>query len=332
MATIKDVAKLANVSVATVSRVLNGSAKVSQTAKEAVLQAREELGFVLNANARALAHQNSDIIGAVVSDVSDPYFGTMVKAIEKTAQSLNTKLLIAQGFHDKQRERQAIENLLSYKCKAYIVHALAMSDNDIIYYLNLVPAMVLINRKVNGYEDRCINIDNRHGTYLATLELIKHGHKHIAYVGSSHNITDAKERLFGFNQALKANNIKSNKDFIFKAEPSLEGGELAASKLLKIIDKITAIVTYNDTQAVSIISVLTQHGINIPNDISIVGFDNLYMSQFLNPPLSTVINPVDIMAHEALMLSLSISKNESYNLPNFEVSFVARNSIKTISN
>ncbi len=331
MATIKDVAKLANVSVATVSRVLNGSAKVSKTAKDAVLQAREELGFVLNANARALAHQNSEIIGAVVSDVSDPYFGTMAKAIEKTAHNLNAKLLIAQGFHDKQRERQAIENLLSYKCRAYIVHALAMSDHEITHYLNLVPAMVLINRKVTGYEHRCINIDNKYGTYLATLELIKHGHHNIAYVGSSHNILDAKERLAGFNQALKDNNIKLNKEFVFKDEPSLEGGERVALKLLDIVNKITAIVTYNDTQAVSIISVLTQHGINIPNDISIVGFDNLYMSRFLNPPLSTVINPVESMAHEALMLSLSISKNEHYLPSNFEVSFVARNSIKTLN-
>lgn len=330
-ATIKDVAKLANVSVATVSRVLNGSPKVSTKAKDAVLKARDELGFFLNANARALAHQNSDIVGLVVADVSDPYFGEMVKSVENTAVSLGAKLLISQGLHSAEREKQAIENLLSYQCKAYIVHALAMSDEDLENYLKLIPSMVLVNRIISGFENRCINIDNQNGSFIAVEELIKNGHQHIAYVGSSHQILDAKQRVQGYIDALTKAHLQVNESLIFKTEPSLEGGEKAAIELLKIIDKITAIATYNDAQAAAIISVLTQHGIKIPDRISIVGFDNLFLSKCLNPPLTTVVNPVENMAHEAVMLSLSISNNEPYSLPTFDVELIKRNSIKDLN-
>ena len=135
MATIRDVAKLAGVSVATVSRVLNGSSKVSQQSREAVLKAQHELDFHLNASARTLARKDSEIIGVTVSDLSDPYFGCMVKACENAARRLSCSLIVCQGFHEEQREIVAIDTLLTHHCRGLIVHALTIPDDHMADYL-----------------------------------------------------------------------------------------------------------------------------------------------------------------------------------------------------
>ena len=203
MATIRDVAKRANVSVATVSRVLNGSPKVSESAREAVLLARRELGFYLNANAKALAKQDADVIGLVVSDVSDPYFGIMAKECENAAYEKGNSLLICQVFHDQTRERKAIEKLLSHHCRGIVGHFLTLPDEELKRYMELVPSLVLVNRTLEGFENRCVNVDNRYGEKLAVNELINNGHKQIVYIGSTHKILDRIERESGYREAME---------------------------------------------------------------------------------------------------------------------------------
>lgn len=333
MATIKDVAKLANVSVATVSRVLNGSDKVSQRTMDKVLQAQKDLGFVLNANARALAHKDSETIGIIVSDVSDPYFGIMVKACENVAQKSGYTLLVGQGFHEQQREENALENLLARKCRGLVVHALGINDNDLKNYMLRFPFMVLINRTLSGFENRCVNIANLKGSLLAVETLINKGHKKIAYIKSSHNILDTSQRYLGYQQALKKHHIPFNDNYVFVAEPSTEGGAQAASEILEKNLDITAIACYNDSQAAGLMAKLTEKGYNIPKDISVIGFDDLYLAPCLNPPLTTVKNPVSDMATYAIELSISLYDKEIENskkIPLFPVSLVERKSVKEL--
>lgn len=176
-ATIRDVAKRANVSVATVSRVLNGTAKVSDSAKDAVLKAQKELGFYLNANARTLAKKDSETIGILVSDISDAYFGSMIKSCDVVANSLGKSLLITQGFYDPVREKNAIDSLLSHQCSGLIIHAMAIDDAVLSDYMSRFHEIVLVNRILKGYEDRCVNIDNKGAMYKEIEYLIKNGHK-----------------------------------------------------------------------------------------------------------------------------------------------------------
>lgn len=329
MATIRDVAKLANVSVATVSRVLNGSPKVSAQARAAVLTAQKELDFHLNANARTLARRDSEIIGITVSDVSDPYFGSMVRACEDEARKLGCTLLVCQGFHEAEREITAIENLLSHRCRCFIVHALTMSDAALGEYLRRVPSMVLINRIVKGFENRCVNIDNEKGEYMAVEHLLSRGHRKIAYVGSSHNILDSKQRLSGYKKALRAHGISFDKKLYAAGEPLLEGGIRAAHDLLERGVDFTAAAIYNDTMAAGFISVLHQHGITVPDDVSVVGFDDILLARCLIPPLSTVVNPVEKMGAAAVRLSNALHQKmiEEAVLPDFTVSFVERSTV-----
>lgn len=331
MATIRDVARLARVSVATVSRVLNGSNKVSFRSRMAVLQAQKELGFYLNANARALVQRDSHTIGIVVSEISDPYFGAAVRACDDAIHEMGYTLLVGQGYHNADRERRAIDDLLSYQCRGLIIHALALSDAELKHYMDNVPYMVLINRILPGYEDRCLNCDNYMGECLAIEELIAHGHRKIAFINSIHNIMDSEERLQGYRDTLAKYNIVYNPDLVFKGTPSLEGGAEAAKILLERFEPIkdfTAVACYSDVMAAGLMATLHHHHLRIPEDISIIGFDNLYLSYCLIPALSTVNNPVTLMAKEAVLRSLDLYEGNAVAEPHrMDVKLISRESV-----
>ena len=334
MTTIRDVARKANVSVATVSRVLNGSSKVSQKSKDAVLAAQKELGFYLNANARALAQRDSHTIGIVVSDVSDPYFGAMVRACDDAIHDKGYNLIVGQGHHNDARERRAIDDLISYQCRGLIVHALALDEDTLRSYLETVPYMVLINRVVPGYESRCLACDNYQGERLAVDELIAHGHRKIAYINSCHSILDAQERLQGYIDSLQAHGIKYDPRLVFSGEPSLEGGASAAHELLNHLKPqhdFTAVACYSDVMAAGLMGTCHHHQIRIPEDISITGFDNLFLGKCLIPSLTTIDNPVKLMAEEAIARSLQLYEGLPIAPPHrIDVSLIARDSVRDI--
>ncbi|SUC25482.1 Galactose operon repressor [Providencia rustigianii] len=268
MATIKDVAREAGVSVATVSRVLNLSPKASQASIASVQQAMNKLGYRPNAAARALVNQSSNTIGVLVNDVSDPFFGVMVKAVDAVAHKNGKHILICNGYHNAKEERQSIELLINNRCDALIIHSKALEDEELIAYAKEVPSMVLINRRIEKIANRCISLNNYKGAYLATEHLIRQGHKKIAYISSNHQIEDAAQRLLGYRDALKNHGVELPESYVEYGEPSGEGGELAMTKLLiKSLD-ITAVVGYNDFMAAGAIAVLDENDISSPEQVS----------------------------------------------------------------
>ena len=168
MVTIRDVARQAGVSVATVSRVLNNSALVSHETRDMVMKAVSALGYRPNANAQALATQVSDTIGCVVMDVSDAFFGALVKAVDTVAQQHHKYVLIGNSYHEAEKERNAIEVLIRQRCSALIVHSKALSDRELSEFMAQMPGMVLINRIVPGYAHRCVCLDNVSGALMGT--------------------------------------------------------------------------------------------------------------------------------------------------------------------
>ncbi|NLK84417.1 MAG: substrate-binding domain-containing protein [Aeromonadales bacterium] len=332
-ATIKDVALKAGVSVATVSRVLNGTAKVSDDAREAVLKAQRELGFYLNANARTLAKKDSDTIGILVSDISDPYFASMIKSCDVLANSMGKHLLITQGFYDPIREHKALDSLLSHKCSGLILHVLGLNDDVLSDYMKRFPQIVLINRYLEGFEHRCVNIDNEDAMYSVVSYLIENGHKKIAYITSSFNIKDANDRLEGYKKALREHNLPIDEDLIIKSQPSLEGGAKAAKELLSLgVDRFTAVACYSDSIAASAMSTFEHNGIQVPKQVSFTGFDDLFLSSCLNPALTTVTNPIEKMGAGALKLSLALRNNDnSYKIETFKTELIKRNSVEKLN-
>ena len=334
MATIKDVARLAGVSVATVSRVINHSPKASDSSREAVLSAMQHLQYHPNANARALAQQSTETLGLIVADVSDPFFGAMVKAVEQVAYATGNFLLIGNGYHNVDKERQAIEQLIRHRCAALVVHAKMLPDDELQSLMKQIPGMVLINRTLAGFEQRCVALDDRYGAWLATRHLIQSGHQRIAILCSNHGISDASDRLQGYLDALQEHNIPVDDKLIAYAEPDEIGGEQAMADLLGLGRSFTAVTCYNDSMAAGALSVLSDNSIDVPTDISLVGFDDVLISRYLRPRLTTVRYPVVAMANQAAQLALALANNQP--LPEtthmFSPTLVRRHSVTSPAN
>lgn len=314
MATIKDVAKEAGVSIATASRVINNAPHTSKAATQAVHIAMKKLGYRPNANARALATKQSNAIGVLVGDVSAPFFGTMVRAIEGIASEQERQLLIGSGDHNADKERNAINLLLNSGCESLVVHSKGLSDEELAELADEVPGLVLINRIVPSIASRCIALDNVKGAYLATEYLIRNGHRHIGYLASSHDIDDAHDRKQGYLQALADNNIPVREEYIEIAEPDELGGEQAMVNLLAKNTPITAIATYNDDMAAGCLALLHENEIRIPEDMSLIGFDDSHISRFIYPRLTTIRYPIQVMANKAVKLSLQLANNQQVDI------------------
>lgn len=329
MATIKDVAREAGVSVATVSRVVNKSPKASQASIESVTRAMSKLGYRPNANARALVSQSSNTVGVLVGDVSDPFFGSMVKAIDHVAREQGKQILIGNGYHDADDERRALDLLINSRCEAIIVHAKGLSDQELTAYAQEVPGMVVINRHIPEIASRCIALDNHKGAYLATDFLIRQGHTKIACIASSLDIEDTKQRIEGYQAALADNQITLSKSYIEYGEPNSDGGESAMTNLLSKSLEMTAVFSYNDNMAAGALTVLDQNGIEVPKRMSVVGFDDSMIARYLHPGLTTVRYPIEMMAERAARQALALSRGEPLEEETavFSPTLVRRNSV-----
>ncbi|MBP6083340.1 MAG: substrate-binding domain-containing protein [Providencia sp.] len=332
MATIKDVAREAGVSVATVSRVINLSPKASQASIASVQSAMSKLGYRPNAAARALVNQSSNTIGVLVNDVSDPFFGVMVKAVDSVAHKNGKHILICNGYHNAKEERQSIELLINNRCDALVIHSKALTDNELIAYAKEVPSMVLINRRIEQIANRCISLNNYKGAYLATEHLIRQGHTKIAYISSNHEIEDATQRLLGYRDALKNNGIELPESYVEYGMPYGEGGEQAMTKLLiKSLD-ITAVVGYNDFMAAGAIAVLDENEIHSPEQVSVIGFDDVLIARYIHPRLTTIRYPIQMMAERATQLALALAREENISDENlvYSPTLVQRNSVRPL--
>ncbi|WP_225322612.1 HTH-type transcriptional regulator GalS [Klebsiella pneumoniae] len=286
MITIRDVARQAGVSVATVSRVLNNSALVSPDTRDVVMKAVTQLGYRPNANAQALATQVSDTIGVVVMDVSDAFFGALVKAVDTVAQQHQKYVLIRQ------------------RCSALIVHSKALSDDELSDFMQHIPGMVLINRIVPGYAHRCVGLDNVSGALMATRMLLNHGHQRIGYLSSNHGIEDDDMRREGWSKALQEQGIIAPDSWIGSGSPDMQGGEAAMVELLGRNLGLTAVFAYNDSMAAGALTTLKDNGIVVPQHLSLIGFDDIPISRYTDPQLTTVRYPVMSMAKLATELAL----------------------------
>ncbi|MDE1251873.1 substrate-binding domain-containing protein [Vibrio aestuarianus] len=288
----------------------NNAPHTSESAIIAVKAAMEKLGYRPNANARALVSKSSNAIGVLVNDVSAPFFGTMVKAIDTIASEQGKQLLIGSGYHDAIKERNAINLLINSRCESLVVHSKGMSNEELTKLAQEIPGMVLINRIVPEIASRCIALDNHKGSYMATEYLIRNGHKHIAYICSSHDIEDAHDRKTGYLDALRDNGIEPIEEYIEYGEPDELGGEQAMVNLMAKNTPITAIATYNDYMAAGCLTLLQENGIRIPESMSVIGFDDGHIARYIYPRLTTIRYPIQVMAKQAVKLSLELASNE----------------------
>ncbi|MER2492784.1 LacI family DNA-binding transcriptional regulator [Catenovulum sediminis] len=334
MPTIKEVSEHAGVSQATVSRVMNGTAKVVEETRVKVLNAMKELGYRPNAHAQSLASNRSNSIGLLISEFDGPFYGALMAGAEEIFRKHKKRILISAGHGDEKLEKEAVEFLLGCRCDALVLHAETLSDEYLIEQANQGTHVILINRNIAEMEGQCLYIDNEQGSFMATEYLIEKGHKNIAYIAGPQWKHDARERFWGYQKALGKHNISLQLGLVEEGNFRESGGYQAASKLLDSGHKFTAVVCGNDQTAYGAISAIEERGLKVPDDISIVGFDDLPYSSLIKPKLTTVHFPIRQIAAEAARRILQdVYKEKNTHTFNscVQASMVERNSVKSIT-
>ncbi len=173
-----------------------------------------------------------------------------------------------------------------------------------------MPGMVLVNRLLKGFEQRCIALDDRYGAWLATRHLIQLGHQNIAFICSTHTISDAEDRLQGYYDALEEHGLPCNDRLVAWGEPDEVGGEQAMTELLGRGRNFTAVACYNDSMAAGALAVLSDNGVQVPEAMSLIGFDDVLVSRYVRPRLTTVRYPIVTMAQQAAELALALAHHQ----------------------
>lgn len=299
MANIYEVAELAGVSLATVSRVINPGAKVSDKTRQKVLVAMEQLGYKPNSIAQSLATRSSNAVGVLVSELHGPFFGAMLSAIEKTFKAAGKFVLVAAGHNNEAQEREAIRFLVSRNCDALIVHVEALPDRFLLDHDHEKTPLIVMNRKVRGLADRCFSLNNELGGYLAAQSLLKLKHRRIAYISGPLDWVDAKQRLAGHKRALAEAGVKFDDRLLYEGDYHETGGQDALNALFAKNIPFTAVVCANDGMAAGAMAAAHERGLELPRDLSIVGFDDAPIARYVYPKLTTIHYPIADMAEMA---------------------------------
>ncbi|HET8985204.1 MAG TPA: LacI family DNA-binding transcriptional regulator [Trueperaceae bacterium] len=304
MATIREVARLANVSVATVSRVMNGVG-VTPANKAAVLAAIEQLHYRPNAFARSLATDRSGAIGVVVNEVTGLFYGGIVQGIESVVEKHGMHLMVSSGHRVAERERRAVESLTQSRADALILLVSATSDYDLIELANRDRPVVIIGRHIEELSEHCVFVDNVHGGYIATRHLIEQGHEHIAHLTGNLSMKDGRDRLDGYKSALHEAGIPFDEALTVDSEFVEEGGYRGMQRLLRRGREFTAAFAANDQSAAGALLALKEAGLKVPQDVSIVGYDDVLLARYVSPALTTVGQPYVEMGKSAARLALA---------------------------
>ncbi|MCH8551932.1 MAG: LacI family DNA-binding transcriptional regulator [Natronospirillum sp.] len=333
MPTIRDVSRLANVSVATVSRVINANQPVSADTKARVVAAMAELGYQPNSNAKALATNRSDILGMVLGDLGGPFFGDLMAQAEEETRRLKRHLLVTAGGHSRDIELEAIDFLLRRQVDALMLHVDSLTDAD-LYELSTKTdtPIVLINRYVPDLHAHCIHVNNEVGGELITRHLIEQGHEAIACITGPLYKGDSRGRLQGYRRALEQAGLPYVEQRVVESDYMEAGGSEAIERLLSRKTPFTAVVCGNDLMAFGAIRSLRLHGFSVPQDIDVTGYDDIVLSSYVEPSLTTIHVPIGAMGVQAARLAVQLATGQRPTAQQaFEPQLVVRGSTRSRS-
>lgn len=323
--TIKDIARYANVSKSTVSRVLNGTTAVAEEKKTAVLQAVAELNYQPNIMARGLAAGQSLSVGVLTQNISSPHNDAVLLGVLQGLRGSDYSPIFADGSWVLEQEQQAIQTLVARQVDGLIVFGGETPDEAICELAEQLP-LVVAGRNIAKISDQCIYINNFEGAYKATSYLIELGHERIVHLTGKMSHVDARERLRGYRQAMLDYGLEMNESLIVEGNFQEQSGVLAVETLLLRGRPFTAIFAGSDQMAYGARLALYRRGIRVPAEISIVGFDDLGSSAYTTPPLTTVRQPAVEMGQAAAEALVAMLQEEPYTFPVFQTELIVRES------
>lgn len=307
---IKDIARTAGVSHSTVSRALNDSSLVSETTRDRIKCLADQMGYSPNTLARSLVTRYTNTVGVVVTTITDPFMSEVVKGIQTTADEYDYTVILCSSEETPEREMAAVEMLRSKRVDGVICIA---SRIGAVYleHLERIDAPVVI---INNHNERMgryphtISVDNHHGGYLAARHLVQQGYQRIAYVSGpvAVNHSSSRDRLGGYRQALMEAGIEPEPGLVVEGNGCPDGGERAFRYLAALDELPTAMFCYNDMTAMGLMHAAGRAGLSVPEDLAVVGYDDILLASYLSPPLTTVSQPKVEMGQEAMRIALSL--------------------------
>ncbi|EIV99403.1 LacI family DNA-binding transcriptional regulator [Thermoanaerobacter siderophilus] len=330
--TIKDIAKLANVSITTVSRVINNKSEgVSEETRNRILQLVKELGYQPNAIARGLVTKKTKTIGLIIPDISNPFFPDIARGVEDSAHIYGYNVFLCNTDDNLEKESEYINALKEKYVDGIIFTSSSIPKHEHITDLikSGIP-VVIMDRRIDSEDIYGVFLDNYEGGYIATKYLIDLGHKRIGCITGPLYISNAIERLEGYKRALVDNEIEVDNRLIFEGDYKINSGIIGAEKLLE--HEVTAIFASNDLMAYGAYKAIRSYGYKIPDDISVVGFDDIQLSQILEPQLTTIRQPAYDMGLTAARMLIKLIEGKKMNkkIANFRPQLIIRQSTKDI--
>jgi len=309
--TIYDVAREANVSMATVSRVVNGNPNVKPTTRKKVLATIERLGYRPNAVARGLASKKTTTVGAIIPDISNIFFSELARGIEDIATMYKYNIILSSSDQNKDKELQLINTMLEKQVDGILFMGGNISEDHIHQFKTSSVPVVLASTYDPTDTIPSVNIDYELAAYEATKQLINNGHNQPALVASQTESSVNVLKYNGYIRALEEASITVNEDLIFKGEYAYNTGVEATNKFLTLDEKPTAVFVTYDELALGVIHGIQDHGLKVPDDIEVFGFDNTRLATMVRPTLTTIVQPTyDIGAVAMRLLTKYMNKEE----------------------
>ncbi|UTV29882.1 substrate-binding domain-containing protein [Photobacterium atrarenae] len=334
MATIKDVAKQAGVSTSTVSHVLNKTRFVSEDISTRVMAAVEALNYAPSALARSLKVNHTRTFGMLVTTSTNPFYGEVVKGVERRCYQHGYNLILCNTEGDIERMHANLDTLLQKRVDGLLLMCSEVEEKsfDLFGRHQPVPTVVMDWGPTDFPSDK-IQDNSHHGGYLATRHLIEQGHTQIGCLTGPLDKLTAQQRLSGFTQAMEEAGLIINPDWIIAGSFECEGGEAAFNELYLRGPLPTALFVCNDMMAMGVINTAHKKGIRVPDDLSIVGYDDIKLAKYITPSLTTIHQPKHRLGQQAVdtLLDKIQNKRTTNQVIQLEPTLMVRDSVKTLT-
>ncbi|MTI67205.1 MAG: LacI family transcriptional regulator [Firmicutes bacterium] len=308
MANIKDVAKLANTSISTVSRVINDTSYVKEETKKRVIKAMKELNY--KPLLREPIKKENKTIGLIVPDITNPFFSKIAKEIASVANHYDYNITLCNIDGIPESEDDYLMDLIENRVDG-VIYASSYRSVEVLKRVKEknIPIVVL-DRNMENYAISSVAVNNNQGAFLATEHLIKLGHEKIAFIEGFKDFQISKHRKKGFKRALSDYNLNLDEDLIKRGDFTMESGFKAMKEIINSKKDFTAVIAINDLMAIGASNCLNQLGIKTPEDVSVVGFDNILLASTITPKLTTVAYPIEKMSERAIKLLMKQISNK----------------------
>ncbi|MGG4405665.1 LacI family DNA-binding transcriptional regulator [Geobacillus stearothermophilus] len=310
MASIKDVAKRANVSTATVSRVLRNTGNVTEETRQRVLEAIEALNYQPNVLGRYLRRMETETVLVVVPDIMNPFFSKVLRGIEAVALKHGYQVLLGDTQNDARLEEQYL-NVLPQRQVDGMIFLTARIRKELMEEMARQFPIVLACEYLEGADIPTVSIDNISSARKATEHLIRLGHCRIAHLSGPMNIILSRDRLRGYQQALAQHELEADAALVQEGDFTYESGYHLTLKLLALEKPPTAIFAANDEMAIGAVKAIRHRGGRVPDDVAVVGFDDIHMASIFEPSLTTIAQPMFEIGQKAMELLLALIEGTS---------------------